>query len=236
MGVLYIYKPIGKTPLEIIESVKDYRYKKISYAGRLDPMAHGTLLVLTDEDCKRQNKYNNLNKIYKFRLLLGIETDTNDVLGMVVSNKTEIDIFELRNKIHSMQGEHELPYPIFSSKRYKGKPLWYYGKYSKEKDITEYPMQRIVINKIEILDGYEMDRKGVWDYVKNKINRLDKKHDFRQEFILDRWGKIKDITYKVIEIEADVGSGTYIRGISRHISDSLNISTLCLDIYRTQIY
>jgi tRNA pseudouridine(55) synthase len=236
MGVLYIYKPIGKTPLEIIESVKDYRYKKISYAGRLDPMAHGTLLVLTGEDCKRQNKYNNLNKIYKFRLLLGIETDTNDVLGMVVSNKTEIDILELRNKIHSMQGEHELPYPLFSSKRYNGKPLWYYGKYSKEKDITEYPMQRIIVNKIEILDGYEMDRKGVWDYVKNKINRLDKKHDFRQKIILERWEKIKDITYKVIEIEADVGSGTYIRGLSRHISDSLNISTLCLDIYRTQIY
>ena len=128
MGLIYVYKPIGKTPLEIVESVKSVKYKKISYAGRLDPMAHGTLLLLTDEDCYKQYNYNNLNKIYKFKLLCGVETDTNDVLGKIVGNKTEIDIPRLREKISSLVGKQELPYPLFSSKRYNGKPLWYYGK------------------------------------------------------------------------------------------------------------
>ena len=235
MGLLYIYKPIGKTPLEVVESVKS-NYKKISYAGRLDPMAHGTLLILTDEDCYNQSKYNNLNKIYRFKLLLGIETDTNDVLGLVVSNKTEIDMLEFRKKIHSLRGEHVLPYPVFSSKRYNGKPLWYYGKYNKTHDIKVIPKHKIVVNSIKILDGSEIRTDELLKYVKNKINMLDKKHDFRQEPVLTSWGEIKNMTYKIIDIEADVGSGTYIRGLSRHLSDSLNISTLCLDIYRTGIY
>jgi tRNA pseudouridine(55) synthase len=236
MGLIYVYKPIGKTPLEIVESVKSVKYKKISYAGRLDPMAHGTLLLLTDEDCYKQYNYNNLNKIYKFKLLCGVETDTNDVLGKIVGNKTEIDIPRLREKISSLVGKQELPYPLFSSKRYNGKPLWYYGKYNKRDEIKVYPNQTIMINKISILDGYEMDKGEIIEYVKTNIGRLDKKHDFRQEEILESWKNIIECDYKVIEIEANVGSGTYIRGISRHLSESLNISTLCLDIYRTKIY
>ena len=235
MGLFYIYKPIGKTPLEVVESVKS-NYTKISYAGRLDPMAHGTLLLLTDEDCNNQSKYNNLNKIYRFKLLLGIETDTNDVLGLVVSNKTDIDMSELRNKIHSLRGEHVLPYPVFSSKRYNGKPLWYYGKHNKTHEIKEFPSQKIVVNSIKILCGYEIGADELLQYVKTKINILDKKHDFRQEPVINSWGEIKNMAYKIIEIEADVGSGTYIRGLSRHLSSSLNISTLCLDILRTGIY
>ena len=235
MGVLYIYKPIGKTPLEIVELVRS-RYNKISYAGRLDPMAHGILLLLTDEDCNNQYKYNNLNKIYRFKLLLGIETDTNDVLGLVCGNKTGIDMLELRTKIDSLLGEQELPFPVFSSKRYNGKPLWYYGKHNRVNEINPFPKQRIVINSIKILDRSMMSKEELLVYVKNKINRLDKKHDFRQEAILNMWDNIKAMTYNIIEIEADVSSGTYIRGISRHISESLDISTLCLDILRTDIY
>ena len=35
----------------------------MSYAGRLDPMAHGLMIILTDYDCYKQELYNNLDKI-----------------------------------------------------------------------------------------------------------------------------------------------------------------------------
>ena len=50
MPVLRLYKSIGRTPLEVINEYKDKNkttIEKISYAGRLDPMAEGQLLVLT---------------------------------------------------------------------------------------------------------------------------------------------------------------------------------------------
>ena len=54
-------KEIGETPLECMER---FRLSKgldpllpMTYAGRLDPMAEGVLLVLVGEECKNKDKY-----------------------------------------------------------------------------------------------------------------------------------------------------------------------------------
>lgn len=43
--VLNLYKPVSKTPKEVIEQFKElnpaYKDIKVGYAGRLDPMARG---------------------------------------------------------------------------------------------------------------------------------------------------------------------------------------------------
>ena len=80
MGIHILYKPIGKTPLEMLDYVNA---DKKSYAGRLDPMAHGLLLVLTNEHCLAQNSFHNFNKVYKFEILIGLNTDTHDILGIL---------------------------------------------------------------------------------------------------------------------------------------------------------
>lgn len=59
----------------------------MTYAGRLDPLASGELLVLTGEECKQKDKYLGLDKTYRVKILFGVATDTHDVLG-VVSDKT----------------------------------------------------------------------------------------------------------------------------------------------------
>ena len=64
--VLSIYKPLGKTPLEIIKEVKkqypEYADESIGYAGRLDPMAEGILLLLISEENLKRKKYEKLPK------------------------------------------------------------------------------------------------------------------------------------------------------------------------------
>ena len=47
-------------------------------------MAHGLLLVLTNKDCLKQDLYHKLDKIYIFKLILDIDTDTQDILGKVI--------------------------------------------------------------------------------------------------------------------------------------------------------
>ena len=78
-------KAVGETPLSCAE---DYRAKHkelegvaMAYAGRLDPMASGKLLILLGEECKNQTNYHGLDKEYEFSVLLGIGSDTHDVLG-----------------------------------------------------------------------------------------------------------------------------------------------------------
>ncbi len=84
--VLELYKKEGETPLETIEGFKkenpEYSEQKMTYAGRLDPMAEGVLIVLVGEECKNKDKYLGLDKEYEFEILWGFETDTYDILGI----------------------------------------------------------------------------------------------------------------------------------------------------------
>ena len=60
-SVLSIYKPIGVTPNQIIEKLREaqpeYQDIKIGFAGRLDPLAHGLLLLMTGDETKDRDKY-----------------------------------------------------------------------------------------------------------------------------------------------------------------------------------
>ncbi len=83
---LELYKNEGETPLECLERFRsgnpEYTDAPLSYVGRLDPMAEGILLVVVDEENKQREKYLCLDKVYEVVVLLGIETDTGDVLGI----------------------------------------------------------------------------------------------------------------------------------------------------------
>ena len=45
----YIYKEIGETPLDLIKKLKTDSNRKYSFAGRLDPMARGQMIILEGE-------------------------------------------------------------------------------------------------------------------------------------------------------------------------------------------
>ena len=67
------YKNIGETPLECLERVR-LEYGKapevpMTYAGRLDPMAEGLLLVLSGKELQNKDKYLGLPKTYEFEVL-----------------------------------------------------------------------------------------------------------------------------------------------------------------------
>jgi tRNA pseudouridine55 synthase len=106
--VLNIYKPLGATPLRAIELFKDknpeYVEAKMTYAGRLDPMAEGVLLVLVrlgeasarpacrqgrqaGDAIHRKDEYLKLDKEYEAEILFGFETDTYDLLGLPCSSQ-----------------------------------------------------------------------------------------------------------------------------------------------------
>ncbi len=79
-------KKIGQTPLEALTLWKQahpkYANMPATYAGRLDPLASGKLLVLLGEECKRKDTYTGLDKEYEVSILLDLATDTGDLLGI----------------------------------------------------------------------------------------------------------------------------------------------------------
>ena len=84
---IIVYKNLGETPLECLERVRSEQGIAddipMTYAGRLDPMAEGLLIILIGEECKNKEKYLGLDKTYEFKILVGFSTDTYDLLGMI---------------------------------------------------------------------------------------------------------------------------------------------------------
>ncbi|HEY0964441.1 MAG TPA: hypothetical protein VGE31_01455, partial [Candidatus Paceibacterota bacterium] len=136
-------KAVGETPLDAAEAFRstrpDLENVPLSYAGRLDPMASGKLLVLIGEECKHQSDYHGLDKEYEFSVLFGIASDTQDVLGRLTPIAATESLRSVRNKdllsgaavegatlnniAQSFIGTLTVPYPLFSAKTVNGKPL-----------------------------------------------------------------------------------------------------------------
>jgi len=117
-----IDKMVGETPLAALERFRagkiladsgdtksllgEYSWKDVplTYAGRLDPMAEGKLLILIGEECKEKEKYLGLDKEYEVAIILGLETDTYDALG-IVSDVQNSQVSSAGRRGGSVQGE-----------------------------------------------------------------------------------------------------------------------------------
>ena len=141
---ILLQKAVGQTPLQCMEAWRTESGVAanipLTYAGRLDPMASGALLVLIGEECKNKDAYLALDKTYEFSVLFGIGSDTNDVLGRLhttipgtrsclapsprVTLGEGVDLrLQLLEICENLVGDIELSYPHFSSKTVHGKPL-----------------------------------------------------------------------------------------------------------------
>ncbi|MFA7308760.1 MAG: hypothetical protein WC045_01675 [Patescibacteria group bacterium] len=243
---LFVNKPIGQTPLEAIKALQSTRPDladvKIGYAGRLDPMAHGLLLLLLGDENKHQKGYFGLRKTYEVTLLLGFETDTGDILGLVkndyqLDQECSIDDTTLAQVLAGYCGVFTQTYPLYSSKPVSGKPLFAWAREEKVSEI-EVPTKEVEIYSIELIAKEQIAKK---DLVKLMNERTDLvTGDFRQPEVQERWrDKLSlidnDYRFETITIRVDCSSGTYMRSLAERIGNDLGSGALALDIYRTKI-
>lgn len=199
-GVICVYKEIGETPLEAISKLNIN--EKLSYIGRLDPLADGLMLVLVGEENKNREAYLNLPKTYEFEFICGLRTDTYDVLGLV----EECGDGGYK-KIET--GKRTQKYPPYSSKPVDGKPLFMWAREGKKVDLPE---REIEIFESEILEERNVSAKELKEIIISKINLV--KGDFRQEEIIKRWEEVlTEGEYKIVKGEITCSSGTYIRSL-----------------------
>ena len=211
-----IIKPIGITPLELIEKYKKENNinKKVSFAGRLDPMAYGLMVLLEGDECKKQDLYCGKDKIYEFNIIYGFETDSLDILGISKKiDKKGIDYKKLIGKIVQ-------PFPVYSSKTLKidgiNKPLWWWEKNGKL-DKSMIPKKEVEIYEIDKLEENYYNNEEINIIINNRLSKLSDKNKkkFRYDEISREWKdnlEEKKI-YKVNKFRTKVSSGTYIRGI-----------------------
>ena len=245
---LKLYKKMSETPLECLNRWRadnpEYQDIKLTYAGRLDPMAEGELFVLVGDECKNKNEYLNLDKEYEFDVLFGFQTDTCDILGLAnhlaLQALSDYDVARHQGKVErfleSIKGKQKQKYPPFSSKTLKGKPLFELAKEGKLNS-AEIPENEIEIYEAKLLKNYWLKGRDLKADIFKRI--LLVRGDFRQEKILDKWNKLlsgrEEEQFLVSKIKIKCSGGTYVRVIANNLGEKINLPALALKIKRTKI-
>ncbi len=217
-----LYKNLGETPHEAILLYKkehpEFEGASMTYAGRLDPMAEGVLLVLSGDLVFEKDKYLDLPKTYEFEILWGFETDTLDMLGIVTENSFSS---------HLSQSTHNLGAPnllalgstaserLFSRNESTNFPITEYlnkaiGKFeqiypvyssrpvngkslfqwAREGRISEIdiPKHEVELYEAEYLSRRTISKEDLLKDIEHKVSLVG--GDFRQKEILERWQEV----------------------------------------------
>jgi len=245
--LILLNKKEGETPLEALSLFrnkhKEYKDLPMTYAGRLDPMASGLLVILSGEECKNKEKYLKLDKEYEFEILFGFATDSYDILGKTLNQ--DLNVYskqELEKKIKKnlkyYKGKFMQKYPVYSSKTVSGKALFEYGRAGIDVDIPE---REVNVKSLKFLKIRKINLKRLLVEIEKRINKVDKKNDFRQKEILKIWKnsitkKSCDRTSALIaSFNVKCTSGTYVRGIANSMGERLGVPALAYTIKRTKI-
>lgn len=216
-------KYIGESMQNIVDRFKkDYnldKNEKVAFAGRLDPIAHGIVRLLSGEDRKCMELMCSHDKIYTFSVIEGFNTDTYDILGLITK------ICEFKENVFDTEKVIEQEYPIYSSKTVdiNGRMvrLWDAAKNNMLEHI-KIPTKQVKIYYVK-KTGYDIvSLNELYIMIENIVNTV--KGDFRQKEILDKWKEVLINScknnigeIKINHYETKISSGGYVRSIAHNM-------------------
>jgi tRNA pseudouridine55 synthase len=249
--MIKLYKKRGETPLEALKRLRRQRpelsSERLSYAGRLDPMASGILPVLVGEENDRRESYLSTDKTYIFSVLFGVSTDTFDILGLVqdvderLYSDTSDEWFtsaDLKETANVFTGEWEMAYPPYSSKTVEldGKQvsLWKIARAGRLQEVS-IPTKTVYIHNLQVRKTKRRPKTSVTSYVRNQIEKVN--GDFRQDEIIANWERgledvSEDTRLPTATFKIYCSSGTYVRRLADEIGKQLGVPATALVITR----
>lgn len=150
-GVIIIDKEPGFTSHDVVAKMRGIcGQKKIGHTGTLDPMATGVLPVCLGSGTKLCDMLTDRDKEYVTELLLGVETDTQDITGRVLAERNvSVTEAEVRTACESFLGDYEQIPPMYSALKIDGKKLYELARAGKEVERRARPVK---ILELEILE------------------------------------------------------------------------------------
>ena len=151
-GVINIYKEKGFTSHDVVAKLRGIlKIKKIGHTGTLDPDAEGVLPVCIGKATKLCELIMEKDKIYEAELILGKQTDTQDISGEILNESDEylkLTKEEITEVINGFVGEYNQVPPMYSALKVNGKKLYEYAREGVE---IERKSRKVNIFNIEIL-------------------------------------------------------------------------------------
>jgi tRNA pseudouridine(55) synthase len=260
-SIVSYWKNAGETLAVLLRRFREEYHltesDKLTYAGRLDPMAEGIVPILVGDARFQKDHMLGAAKTYEVEILLGISTDTGDMLGLPTVNLAlnnvkgivaRSDLAEIQSAIKILQHITELPYPHYSSRPVDGKPLFMHARAGRKVTV---PIKQVTIHSLELQAVKEVPLNELLDDAIEIIKKVQ--GDFRQEEIIEQWRKMKEVAgpssaspsgratageakkIQIITIRTVVSSGTYMRSLAEKMGELLGLPALAYRIKRTAI-
>lgn len=154
-GFLFIDKPTEITSHDVVNiSRKKLGIRKIGHSGTLDPFASGLLILGVGRATRLLEYLKDFDKTYSVRMKLGLITDTFDITGKIVEERSEWNNLTEDEIVHALkdfEGEYLQVPPAYSAKRHKGKRLY---QLAREGKIINLPPKKV---KVFSISGIEID-------------------------------------------------------------------------------
>ena len=151
-GILNIDKPQGITSHDVVDIVrKIFPGIKVGHTGTLDPIATGVLPICIGKATKLSDELLSENKVYKVKMLLGVETDTYDITGKIVfANVVTQDEIYIKERIKRFIGKSSQIPPIYSAIKIKGKKAYEYARNGENVSLKPREIEIFNIDDIDV--------------------------------------------------------------------------------------
>ena len=256
-----MWKPCGMTSNDFATHAKiQLQCKRLCFAGRLDPLAQGVMMLLTDDDVSEMNVHLLHNKVYEFKLIIGISTESLDLAGKITNicpPSAEHTAEYFKETFHRFIETYDTQrYPLVSSFVVKlgavRKPLWWFAKHNIP---VEVPIKQVRIHEYDIgvIESVPIDK-----FIECSLSRLDTvvnektRYDLQTDVLKNQYVSVLDnIRYNLhpnnpnypnnpnlvcISIKLDVTTGFYVRQFCEDFGKHIGYPCIAFDITRTAIY
>lgn len=214
-GLIQVNKPTGVTSHDVVEKIRKlFKIKKVGHFGTLDPLAEGLLLIGMGHATKFFDFYIKKRKLYSGKITFGYSTTTYDAEGDPTSEKQPIDLnkHDIPALLKAFTGKQDQTPPIYSAKKFKGKPLYKYARENKDAEVELKPVQVEICSLV----GEIVDETTLWfrtetssgTYIRSLAHDMGQKLEvgaFLQELIREGVGEFKlEDTFTLEEIAQSV--------------------------------
>jgi len=153
-GIVVLDKATGASSNGCLQEVKRlFDAEKAGHTGALDPLATGVLPLCFGEATKVSQFMLDSDKRYRTVLQLGVRTDTADIEGAVISERSAAGVTEdaILTALESFRGDIKQTPPMYSALKHQGQPLYKLARAGKEverkaRDVTVFELKLIAFD------------------------------------------------------------------------------------------
>ena len=242
-GIINVYKEKGYTSHDVVARLRGITGERhIGHTGTLDPAAAGVLPMCLGTATKACELLTEKGKEYETVLLLGIETNTEDATGEIVSVGDVSNITDemINEAVKSFEGDISQVPPMFSATRINGQRYYDLARQGKE---IEREAKQIHIDAIDVISDVTRCQLAEKDLFKpfpdTMLARFAEEPDPEE----GRWhwenndirkDENKDIPVIRVALRIACEKGTYIRTICADIGKKLGCGGCMERLLRTR--